>query len=155
MPLPSGNQVKQSFCGLYSYNFAVVRSELLASQTNDGRIFSQKQRRAKSIAWINTNNTNGEILKSFSKVKLTSQVVCILSIVLPRGLIRLSSGTIIFSLFLYLIIYTNDSSKESYLAGVSCAGLVLRLIDLVGIHVPERDFWEKGSDKKDSPKTSL
>ncbi|KAH7403907.1 membrane bound O-acyl transferase family-domain-containing protein [Cadophora sp. MPI-SDFR-AT-0126] len=68
---------------------------------------------------------------------------CVLSILLPRGLIRLSSGAVIIGLFLYLVVFTGEQSRDAYLSGVSCALLVLRWIDLVGIHTPERDFWKK------------
>lgn len=69
---------------------------------------------------------------------------------LPPGFIRLGSGAIILALFLYLVGSTGDQSRDAYLSGVSCALLVLRWVDLVGIHTPEKDFW-KQSESHNKP----
>ncbi|KUJ17180.1 uncharacterized protein LY89DRAFT_73285 [Mollisia scopiformis] len=67
---------------------------------------------------------------------------CFLSILLPAGVVRLSAGPIIFGLYFYILFWTEQQSRQSYLLGVSCTILVYRWLDLVVIHKPERDFWK-------------
>lgn len=64
---------------------------------------------------------------------------------MPPRLVRLSSGAIILSLFFYMLGWTAEKSRDGYVLGVSMSMLVLRWIDLVAIHRPERDFWKRGS----------
>ncbi|KAJ5047056.1 uncharacterized protein L3040_002900 [Drepanopeziza brunnea f. sp. 'multigermtubi'] len=68
---------------------------------------------------------------------------CILSIALPPGFLRVSSGAIISGIYLYMLGWTAEQSRDAYLLGVSTSILVLRWIDLVVLHRPERDFWKK------------
>ncbi|KAK0104984.1 hypothetical protein ONS95_004646 [Cadophora gregata] len=137
-----------------SYHFSCHSYLDLFNSTPEHSFYQSYSHPKQKMIGFSPKSTYAQSLSPGS-LQIIITVVCILSILLPRGLIRLSSGAIILSLFLYTINFTTDPSRGSYLAGVSCAGLTLRWIDLVGIHVPERDFWEKGSNKKDSPKTSF
>jgi hypothetical protein len=42
----------------------------------------------------------------------------------------------------YLLFWTREVSNPAYVAGISSTFLTLRWIDLVAIHLPEKDFWK-------------
>ena len=132
---------------------AAIPADISASLIMIESLFGgHSESRLSPPGWLHPTLTVS-ILQTFSKrsqAKLTNEATCILSIVLPPGLIRLSSGAIIIALFLYLVGFTGDQSRDAYLSGVSCALLVLRWVDLVGIHTPEKDFWKEPHTRKQS-----
>jgi len=71
-----------------------------------------------------------------------------LSILLPPGPIRLSSGAVVFGLFFYLIFWTREQTNAAYITTTSCCSLILRWLDLIAIHALEKDFWKVSPDPK-------
>ncbi|KAH7304852.1 membrane bound O-acyl transferase family-domain-containing protein [Rhexocercosporidium sp. MPI-PUGE-AT-0058] len=85
-----------------------------------------------------------------SWVQPSIAAACILSILLPSGPIRISSGGIILGLFFYIYAWTATNELDGYSAGTGSIALVFRWIDIVLIHHPERDFWRTAEvDGKD------
>ncbi|KAF8852861.1 hypothetical protein BDZ45DRAFT_807110 [Acephala macrosclerotiorum] len=82
-------------------------------------------------------------------------LVSVSSILLPSGPARLSAGGVVLGLFFYLQFWTEDKTVGAYAAGTGCASVLLRWIDLIGIHNPETDFWSvKRAEKGGSHVTS-
>lgn len=67
--------------------------------------------------------------------------MCILSILLPSGVARLSTGPIVFAIVFYVVAWTRQETPGGYLAATACVGLLYRWLDFFAINIPERDFW--------------
>ncbi|KUJ07503.1 uncharacterized protein LY89DRAFT_742739 [Mollisia scopiformis] len=76
-------------------------------------------------------------------------MICIYSIILPHGAIRLSAGGLVFGLFFYLQFWTADRGVNGYATGTGCASIVLRWLDLLVMHRPETEFWSVEEIKQD------
>lgn len=91
-------------------------------------------------------------LVQIAKAEQTRQTVCVFSILLPRGKLRLICGIILVQLFLG-VLWGAQSTVQAYALANQTIMLLLRWIDLMIIHDPEKDFWrvenppkEKGDD---------
>ncbi|KAH7403741.1 hypothetical protein BKA64DRAFT_459639 [Cadophora sp. MPI-SDFR-AT-0126] len=86
-------------------------------------------------------------------IQVAITVSCLLSIILPAGPLRISSGGLTFGLFFYLYGWTAAKTFSAYSITTGCIGTVYRWIDLVLIHNPEEEFWRveevEGKDGKD------
>lgn len=67
-----------------------------------------------------------------------------MSVLLPAGPVRLSSGGLMFGLCFYLCVWTAAETRDGYTTGSGCIIVLYRWIDLVLLHNAERDFWQVG-----------
>ncbi|KAH8592489.1 membrane bound O-acyl transferase family-domain-containing protein [Bisporella sp. PMI_857] len=78
-------------------------------------------------------------------IQAVLSILCIVTILLPAGPIRLSSGGLILGSVLYLVFCTRQQTSDAYIMANSCVSMLYRWLDLVAIHNPEKDLWRVSS----------